>query len=789
MSYKDEDDGLIFPTRFGTPPGTSVERKMLDNAGGSGGIVRRYRLNVDGSRTSLRTRAGNPKFMTDKDGNKNFCPVLVPYVDSGFVDTTYNYNGLNDSSSGKLQYLIGRGGAVIPDQYVKLKDTHDWKENFGDGQAVNDDGVLYGGLPSNYSGLMRRMMQVWHGTSGEKKGTFYEVSPGMPCPKIDKHDPFSCRYVKTHGLYINAEGARWIIEVSSEGVFRIPITFLREFDTDDVKGFEEDRVGYFVDYNDFEAEAKEYWTITHFNHSEKVQIGDAPASYTEGYSPWYPWCGWGFDYKGQRATIALSRQHPSEPTWYQACLYELTITEASGVPSYATATKAEESTLATSINDYDDNTNAFIQCAVGNPGVLQTISLFSPVSVGATINAPIFSFYEESGTKQVYRFETYPSSGVTNQQNGDNGNPTTVTISATGTWLITKTGYGTVSVEFGPDKDVLYQSYQHPVQTVMDGLAREWFTGTTGGWAGFSNGDFPSQNTDRSGSRTHEEFRTGGDAIGDSGKGTHFGPGMFTRCVVTNGTNPDPQYNPWYRVCPGQFQEYTVRASLTYRYRLGSTSHGTSMWHYSTLLMTGYDRESSAFAHSKHSYTNAYNLSGNYDGYGLIGGTILESRPITGVVFTANSFTHGGGIQNGCAPWSTDDGVNYYPNVTVGWFDLYAASGSVMYTGNLYTDWDCFTQLSPPTINDSVPATGTLSRTLYLRVGGVQKVFAFDGDDIHQTRFGVDVVRFWIGASAFTGRGAQTLFYSENVNEKPKVDGLTGYPKALKSLYGFVGVF
>lgn len=64
MSYDDKDLGEIFPTRQGTPAGSSLERKMLDNANNTTGFTTRYRPNDNGGYTMLRTRGGWPEFTT-----------------------------------------------------------------------------------------------------------------------------------------------------------------------------------------------------------------------------------------------------------------------------------------------------------------------------------------------------------------------------------------------------------------------------------------------------------------------------------------------------------------------------------------------------------------------------------------------------------------------------------------------------------------------------------------------------------------------------------------------------
>ena len=62
-AFQDDDIGVVFPTRFGTPSGSANERVMLEEVDGAGGIRTRLRAHVDGSVTMLRTHDGMPRFV------------------------------------------------------------------------------------------------------------------------------------------------------------------------------------------------------------------------------------------------------------------------------------------------------------------------------------------------------------------------------------------------------------------------------------------------------------------------------------------------------------------------------------------------------------------------------------------------------------------------------------------------------------------------------------------------------------------------------------------------------
>lgn len=221
MSYKDNDGNIVFPTRVGESQGSARERTLIANAQGANGIATRTRKNPDGVEILLKTRAGNPDITTTKPAD-TYCTEKTKLQDYGFVDTKHAPSGIGDETSGKLQILVGDDGAVIGDA-AHLGDTHAWKDRFRVGTSSTVDGISANdyGLPSNYSGLMRRVMQVVHGTSEEIKSVVHTESDG-PCKVTEQTDSFSCYFSRSDGMFIDSFGVRWIIEVSATGVLPEP---------------------------------------------------------------------------------------------------------------------------------------------------------------------------------------------------------------------------------------------------------------------------------------------------------------------------------------------------------------------------------------------------------------------------------------------------------------------------------------------------------------------------------------------------------------------------------------
>lgn len=72
----DFEPGTVLPVRDGITQGAAKEREMLEAVGGADGIRQRIVLNPDGSTTTLRTRAGQPEFVTRGGGPPPGAPCL-----------------------------------------------------------------------------------------------------------------------------------------------------------------------------------------------------------------------------------------------------------------------------------------------------------------------------------------------------------------------------------------------------------------------------------------------------------------------------------------------------------------------------------------------------------------------------------------------------------------------------------------------------------------------------------------------------------------------------------------
>lgn len=740
-----------FPTRDGVATGSANERTMLDKVGYDG-IRTELREGPDGTITMLRTRGGHPEFTNRPNEQQSQKSVKCsgPY---GFVDTGYNLAGIGDASSGTLQYLIDEMGAVEPPQKTKLRDNHAWKDGF------------HSNLPSNYSGLMRRLMQVEHAA----------------VPLAERND-FSCTFARSNGLFVvPTTSVRWLIEIDDTGVYRIPLEFCKNIDSPwaEYLAYE---TSLFATYSHEEANRilSPYWRVKKIKRLEKVKISEAFPCYADGFSPWYPWCGWAFNYTGTKATIVLSRTHPTEPTWWQTALFDLTITGAGddGVPSYVSIEESLTSPLATSINDYDDNYNAFIQAATTLPGVCATVGLFSVVGVGGLIHAPVFSFYEQGGAKQVYFFDTYAvSSGI--ETSGNYGSPVVVQVPRTGSWEITPIGSPPHEV---PIDTANPAALIISAQSDMTGIFSESKNGTRGGWAGFSGTDLPAQNVDFTGTRTVSELfeRESGWSNSFNGGAGGISLNHVSRLIFSDGAGA----HSTGVLVPYSWQDNAVVVCRVTARVTGSGMHDQVVAHSSTLVLHGYDRESVAFAFSKSDYTSAYTLSGSWDQKVRHDGNYLYSRVGRGNSF----FTECGAAAPGTVDWceytETPPGT-FIPSHITGFWDFNQLTGYVVTGVRIWNDVDMTSLIAVSGVSESRPAESVLTRTMYVRVGGETKTFTFTDPAVHRVQKNGDVIRYWAGTSALGYR----KFCSKEVNVKPSVFGVGSYGLAMRSLFGFIGVF
>ena len=104
-----------------------------------------------------------------------------------------------DTVNRRLYRVVGANGEV---RRTAIQDALWWKA------AVKEK------PPGAYSGLMRNVMQV----------AYAQMTSQADLTRLTDYD-FDFRFSRTHGIAVSPRGKRFVIEVSSSGVFYAPITF------------------------------------------------------------------------------------------------------------------------------------------------------------------------------------------------------------------------------------------------------------------------------------------------------------------------------------------------------------------------------------------------------------------------------------------------------------------------------------------------------------------------------------------------------------------------------------
>ena len=734
MAYDDKKD-TFFPTRHPTGTGRANERHMLDNASGATGIKTRVREVADGTVT-LRTRAGFPHFSLER---KTSSDVSYDYKYTyGLVDTQYSPTGTNDSSNASvdLRYLVDENGSVRSGPSVLLKDGADWKAE------------LHADLPTNYSGMLRRVVQVQHGTREKKLSD----SP-VVLPKRKTVDQFSFTYATSNGLWVDdATGKRFIIEIDSTGVYRVPVAFSKELAP---VTWRADEAAIYAG-NTFEVAnnlISPYWDVIEFDRTTRIKIGDPPTCYASGYGTWYSWLGWGFNYTGTAATLVCIRDDPSDGSWLQTTIFDITITGIDGVPSYVEASSSDPNRIATNINDPGISGTGAFQVADTFAGVCSTVSLYRPDAPALT--AAIYSYYGPSGAKRVFHYRNYAESAAPGYVN--NQYDYTTAITTTGWWS------GPYSSSDG---------CRHPI----DGVVSSTTTGTLGGGFGFIGTTMPTGADDKNTSKV-ETVRK---ACGVSGWARFSGQPPYSWKIVYGGDEDGAVYQDTLGYTGYWWLQADARVDVT------TSAHVDSIVTNSAVVMLGYDREAFAFAVYKNNYDAEHTESDSVAICTQFNGSVVA----TGEPGRPNFDLAIGAITNyfpppdppGGAVYTIAGFIDHSPTAGLG----IQGSGSGLYVAPVYPG----SLVSISTGSRTIPESITTSGGWYICIGDNEYTLPLQSDAVFDVYSG-GTFGYRLSGSAFSGSGtsfARRTFYSEDIILKPLTGGIGGY-KCVYTLQNFIGAF
>jgi hypothetical protein len=349
----------------------------------------------------VHTNQGMPWIETFTPRTQHTTPSC-PKGDHGFADFFYGEgesNFLGDDplmGDGPFRKLVDETGARTTPRYMK--------------NNAETKIPLILGLPSLFTGVMRMMMQVMQGVSLEAKAAAKLVHHNQDNGQFAMR--VSATFATTHGLFIG-EGSSgtvtpWLIEITSGGIWRIPVTFCKRLPS---------TWRAVLTNTDIEQKHRaKYLTLTNINWAGRVQIADAPemAEYAQK-SGLHANMSWAFNRKGNRAVNCGMGVDPADITGRRrtSTIFTLEITEdADGTPTQATVTTgATDLLMAPFRDDIEGNANAVVQVA-SSPGHMTTVPLWPGAgnfgsAYGRRTQTPVFAYYDSDDVLDVvyYNFD------------------------------------------------------------------------------------------------------------------------------------------------------------------------------------------------------------------------------------------------------------------------------------------------------------------------------------------------------------------------------------------------
>ncbi|HND03255.1 MAG TPA: hypothetical protein PK782_14350 [Nitrospira sp.] len=232
MSKFTEFDWPKLPVREGEAQGNSIERKALFQVSGPDGIRTRV-LNTQDVTVRLKTRGGNPEFVTERRrvpvaGQTPFIPDwLSGVMTSGFSLDGKHFGPYFAAPDSVMKFALSEGTPYVMERLnVGLADSH-----FIPPAEVTDANLPYSQYaviqPYRYSGKMRALVQFILGYGRIKYPSWYSTHFVTPSSTVSTEKAFTRKQVAygysfsdCHGIAIGADGSPWLIWISSsQGVW------------------------------------------------------------------------------------------------------------------------------------------------------------------------------------------------------------------------------------------------------------------------------------------------------------------------------------------------------------------------------------------------------------------------------------------------------------------------------------------------------------------------------------------------------------------------------------------
>lgn len=418
MAYDDEKLGRLFPTRTGDATGTANERKMLDALAGSDSIRTKTQRFEEGKKvttTRLRTRAGNPEFITEITDDDDEQEEI--YMDTGAVDllsiapdnplsgeSAPLYYGTIQRTYYDLKKLLGK---LIP---PSLKSRKPPVEGVAGKSFKKKEGADLIGKkecaakcpPSMFTGKARLYAQAQYGRALKDWKWTLDIPLGLS-PRL-QHDNGSVINTNS-GIYTDAEYKHWLVTIHPGGAL---IT----------KMVRDDKVKPLVrhlrnpdkaaDWKKIEAYILAYSTPSedvNFN----IDIPGAPAPQMLGY-------GWKFNWLGDKADII---EHSEGAPTHRSTHFRLTIKRDTTryIPSNVPALEAEKQRWSVALSTVEGpvtwHNSRYNQVIAHPEWLFNNLWIFGTSGGGSDcVGIPVYCFYRDDNVLEVFR---YSFTGKTSQ--------------------------------------------------------------------------------------------------------------------------------------------------------------------------------------------------------------------------------------------------------------------------------------------------------------------------------------------------------------------------------------
>lgn len=443
MAYNDDDLNQIFPTRQGQAIGSSDERKMMDAIKDVSGFRTRIQNNADGSITRLRTRGGNPEFVTDPalaTPGKEDVPDFVE-MDSGSIDMVavaplnehrFDDGILHYGDVTRMYYGVSTLlGKIVPPKLTsktpppELSSPKSYQvlPNYAGVRNADMLDLLYikkactGFVPASmFCGRARLYAQAQYGAPLKYWKWAPNIGTGSP-PELQYAGAGGwSRALTTHsGVYLDSQKTHWLLSMDNLGV---KITRLKrdlsveklvpligtEPDTDKIEAYILSR-----SYPDPEMD---FW----------IAIPNTPVCDMFGY-------GWKFNWDGDKADIIHIDTHEISLNVFEftSIHYRVAFTRAWSITvdpalSAVDQEKLRWSAMLSVVEASAPWRNFKFNEVIASPvWEEQQLGIFGTVLGGAYGDAPVYCFYKRNEA-QVFRYSaTGGDSEVKYRRTGDVG--------------------------------------------------------------------------------------------------------------------------------------------------------------------------------------------------------------------------------------------------------------------------------------------------------------------------------------------------------------------------------